>query len=361
VSRFRLRPFISAGGRTSLMLKTDLWYYKNKVLGFVDEYWTGNFRFSTPAPGSRHQSQFGGDTDFFVNDLRRNEPEKYEPKFEGPVMDVPYDIVQFQNIDDDSDSMTQVYFNYALISPGKLNLSEKFPFAHKYGIYFIDGNRGIISQNINRVTKPDDDNNLKLTLYEKYQINSVLLETIPDSGKLAVEIIRDSDKGVFTKHLYSKIKEFRKDQLDMSDIILASKVYKGNSVLSLQRGNLSILPNPLHTFTSGTDIFIYYEVYNLSLGEEQAASFEQRITISKIEERSGIENAVNSVLGFLGLNDEDEKLTLTSSYQSFNKNTPVYLQIDMSKYEKGNYKLSVEIKDMNNSKVVNRNTILRWK
>jgi GWxTD domain-containing protein len=361
VNKIRFRPFISAGARTSLMLKTDVWLYEDKVLGFVDEYWTGNFRFSTPAPGSRHISQFAGDTDFFVYDLRRNDPESYKPKFNGPVLSVPYDLVQLKNLEDDSESSTQIYLNYALKPPDKLRPDEKFPFAHKYGLYFIDDSSSIKDQIINRIIESDKINNLKLTLYEKYQINTIRLETEHDTGKIAFEIIRDSDNGVFTSRLDYKIRKFKKDELDMSDIILANKIEKKNSTFVLQRGTLSILPNPLHTFTSISKLFIYYEAYNLTLNEDSTANFEQRITISKIEERSGIESAVNSVLGFFGLGDEEEKLTLTSSYQSFNKNTPVYIQIDMSKYEKGDYNVTVEIEDSNNGKVVSNKTVLRWK
>ncbi|MDH3267434.1 MAG: GWxTD domain-containing protein, partial [Ignavibacteria bacterium] len=102
IKRVRYRPYINAGGRTQLMLKTDFWYYKDKVLGFVDEYWNENYRFSSPRPGSRHVSQFPGDADFFMNDLRRNEPESYEPKFNGPVIQVPFNIVQFKNLETDS-------------------------------------------------------------------------------------------------------------------------------------------------------------------------------------------------------------------------------------------------------------------
>ncbi|MBT8387050.1 MAG: GWxTD domain-containing protein, partial [Ignavibacteria bacterium] len=109
IERVRYRPYINAGGRTQLMLKTDLWIYSDKVLGFVDEFWTGNFRFSTPSPGSRHLSQFAGDTDFFVDDLRRIDPESYEPKFEGPLFDVPFNVVQFKNIESENSTSTQLY------------------------------------------------------------------------------------------------------------------------------------------------------------------------------------------------------------------------------------------------------------
>jgi GWxTD domain-containing protein len=361
VNRIRYRPHISAGGRTSLMLKTDLWFYKNKVLGFVDEYWNGNFRFSTPRPYSRHLSQFAGDTDFFVKDLRRNEPENYEPKFEGPVFNIPYNIVQFKNLEDEVINKTDVYVNYALFSSDQFNFEEKHPLAHKYGVFFLNNNSEITNKKTELILKTEPEKNIKLSLNEEYQVNSILLESEPDTGQLAFEIIRISDNGVSANRLNYKIKTFKTDELDISDILLAEKVNDGNSELTMERGNLNILPNPLNEFTSTSTIYIYYEVYNLSLDAQNTGNFEQRVTISEKDDDSGIEELWSSVTDFLGFESEGDKLTLTTKYQSFSQNVPVYFQVDMSKYKKGVYILSVEVEDVDGKNVVSSETLLRWR
>jgi len=87
----------------------------------------------------------------------------------------------------------------------------------------------------------------------------------------------------------------------------------------------------------------------------------QRITISQINEDSGMENFLNSLLGVIGLSDKEEVLTLETKYQSFEKNSPVYLQLDMSKYEKGDYNINIEIEDLSTGDVASSQTILRWK
>ena len=360
IKRIRHRPYINAGGRTQLMLKTDFWYYKDKVLGFVDEYWNENYRFSSPRPGSRHVSQFPGDADFFMNDLRRTEPESYDPKFEGPVIQVPFNIVQFKDLESDSLQNTQVYFNYALNSYKKISPDDRYPLAHKYGIFFIKEDLEIERKQLNRIIDLDYKRDLKISLYEEYKINSVLVDLPPDSGVIAFEIIRDTDKGVFTNRTNFKIKEFSKTTLDMSDVILASDVDKKDN-LAIKRGDLNLLPNPLNTFTAINKIFIYYEVYNLSLDESGLSNFEQRITVSKIDENSGLGNFFNSLFGIIGLGDTESTLTLTTEYQSYEKDTPVYLQLDMSKYEKGDYKIKIEIKDLLDDSAVHSETILRWK
>ncbi|MCW9096427.1 MAG: hypothetical protein OQJ93_03480, partial [Ignavibacteriaceae bacterium] len=65
--------------------------------------------------------------------------------------------------------------------------------------------------------------------------------------------------------------------------------------------------------------------------------------------------------GVIGLGEAENTLTLTTEYQSYEKDTPVYLQLDMSKYEKGKYKINIEIEDLAVGSVVNSQTLLRWK
>jgi hypothetical protein len=182
----------------------------------------------------------------------------------------------------------------------------------------------------------------------------------PDSGVLAFEIIRDTDNGVFANRTNLKIKKFNSTKLDISDIILASDVNESNN-LAIKRGNLNLLPNPLNTFSTINRIYIYFEVYNLTSDDSGISNFEQRITISKIDEHSGLGNFFNSLLGVIGLGEDENTLTLTTEYQSYDKDTPVYLQLDMSKYEKGDYKINIEIEDLAVGSVVNSQTLLRWK
>ncbi|MCK7529461.1 MAG: hypothetical protein MZV64_73870 [Ignavibacteriales bacterium] len=183
---------------------------------------------------------------------------------------------------------------------------------------------------------------------------------MPDSGIMALEIIRDSDKGTFSKRTNFAIKKFNQTELDISDIILASVVDKEHS-RAIKRNNLNLLPNPINTFTAINDIYIYYEVYNLVPNESGSAEFTQRIAISQINEHSGLENFLNSLLGVIGLGDKEEVLTPETKYQSFEKNSPVYLQLDMSKYEKGDYNINIEIEDLLTGDVASSQTILRWK
>ncbi len=359
-NKLRYRPHISAGGRTSLMLKTDLWFYEDKVLGFVDEYWNGNFRFSTPRPYSRHLSQFAGDTDFFVKDLRRNEPENYKPKFEGPSINVPFNVVQFKNMDE-TNGQTDVYINYALNLSNQFNIDDKHPLAHKYGLFFLNSDYEVINKQTNLTLKSKPEQNIKLGLNEEYQVNSILLESDSDSGKMAFEIIRLSDNSVSANHFNYSIRAFEDNKLQVSDIILAEAINEETTYLPVKRGNLNILPNPLNEFTPINNIYIYYEVYNLQPDTNSLSNFEQRVTIFKEDKQSDLENILNSVTNFFGFTGKEDRLTLTTNYKSLERSVPLYFQLDMSKYESGEYILQIEIEDLQSEEVVTTKTHLRWR
>jgi GWxTD domain-containing protein len=362
IQKIRYRPYISAGGRTALMLKTDLWIYKDKILGFVDEYWTGNFRYSTPRPGSRHHSQFVGDTDFFVKELMRSKPESYDPKFMAPIIYVPFNIAQFKNIDDEKSKETQLYLNYAMESSDQLNTEELYPLAHKYGLFFTGDSSVDRTNKINSVKEFNRGNKIKCGLYEEYFINSILLETKPDTGQLAFELIRNDNRGVATNHFQYRIKEYNESELAISDIILALDVNKtNNKVAAIQRGSYNILPNPMQTFTNSTDVFLYYEVYNLILNERNQANFKQRISIRKTNEESTIGDLFNSVIGIFGFGIDEDELTLTTDYQSYKKNNQIYLQIDMNNYAKGDYFITVSVEDEVSGNKVNEEILIRWR
>ena len=95
-SKKRYRPWINAGGRTSVMMKTDVWFYDYMTLGFEDKYLSGEFRFSSPSAG-RYFSQFAEDTHSFVGYIRKSSPQFFRPKFEGPVFDIELSVNQFKN------------------------------------------------------------------------------------------------------------------------------------------------------------------------------------------------------------------------------------------------------------------------
>lgn len=359
LNRIRLRPYIDAGGKMQLMLKTDLWIYKNKTFGFTDDYWTDNFHFSAPNIYGRTFSQFSYDTYSYVKNLRRTDPEEYEPKFKGPVFTLPYVIAQFKDLSNDENRNTEVYLSYALDVFDIFEYTDKYRFPHQSGLFLFDGNNKQ-GQKIENITYIGNERELKISPSEKYWINSMELDAKPDSVSLAFEIVRNKDGGVSTNHFPLLIKNYDNRKLDMSDIVLAAGIEKSPGKYSLIRKNIAILPNPTQTFNHNTAVYLYYEVYNLQQDKDQKTGFEQKITIKKINENSFFDNLFSSVINLFSSKYSDE-ITLTTDYQSFEKNTQIYLQLDMNKYQPGDYTIKVTINDKLAGSETSSETLLKWR
>ncbi len=359
-NRFRLRPFINAGGRTQMMMKTDVWVYKNKSFGFTDDYWNKNFRFSTPTLNGRYYSQFGLDTYADVQSLRRTDPEEYEPKFKGPVFTMPYAVAQFKDLDNEDDHNTQLYINYALDISKDYEYLNRYNVQHQSGLFLFDGSNKQIAQKVDEFTYLGKDKVLKFSSAEKYWINSLETETKPDSVSLAFEVIRKRDSGVSTNHFKMLVKNYDDNNLELSDVVLASAVEKNSpGKYSLTRNNIGILPNPTRTFTRSTPVYIYYEAYNLQQDKDRKTDFEQKITLKKVDDNSFIENVFSSLVHLFST--KNEEVTLTTDYQSFEKNTQVYLQLDLSGYQPGDYIVTVTIDDRLAGTKASSETLLKWR
>lgn len=359
-NRIRFRPYINAGGKTKLMLKTDLWVYKNKSFGFTDDYWTNNFRFSTAITYGRYFSQFQFDTYTYVKHLRRSDPEEYEPRFKGPLFSLPYEVFQFKDLSSDENRNTQIYLNYALDLSHNYDFGNRYTVPHQAGLFLLDGTDKI-AEKVEDYTYLGNDRELKLNRYERYWVNSLETEAKPDSLTVAFEIVRDIDGGVSTNHFKVAVKDFDNRNLDMSDIVLAAGIERESlSKYPLIRNNIGILPNPARRFDRGASIFLYYEVYNLGQDEERRTSFEQKISIKKTNENSFIDDVISSVVNLFSSKQDDE-VTLTTDYQSLEKNTQVYLQLDMDSYSPGDYIITVNINDKLTGSKTSSETLLKWR
>ncbi len=177
-------------------------------------------------------------------------------------------------------------------------------------------------------------------------INSIEMKVKPDSGILAFEVIRNYDKGVSSNHFNFKTRNFKRSNLMLSDLLLASNInFNDKEAGSIKRKNINILPNPTKSFTQKGKIYLYYEIYNLDQNVNLETNFSQNIIVKNKSDESGLEKAVNGVLSIFGLNEKQKQLTISNNYQTHDPDPQMYLQLDMSNYDPGNYILTVNVKD----------------
>ncbi|MEW6195348.1 MAG: GWxTD domain-containing protein [Bacteroidota bacterium] len=348
ISRMRIRPSM---GDTRVNMKTDVWNYENMTLGFTDMAQSGNFLFATPpAPKDKVQPQFGGDTHFMMDNLRRLVPILYNPKFDGPRFDINYEIVQFKSFE--KRNHADVYVNYILDADDSL-FENEISLNHKVGFFFLDKDyreqfRRVVNVKLDETKKEGTVKNFNATVRA-------------DSGFASFEIIRDIDKGTSSNRSELNIRRFSNNHLDISDIVLALDVSRNKPEDGyFDRRSINILPNPTRGFKQANSIFIYYEIYNLKKDKNNLTDFEQNISISEIDEQTGIEKVVSTLLNIFSSSGK-EKLTLTSNYKTLEADPQIFLQLDLSKYPANKYLITVTVKDKLENREVKSSAIVDWK
>jgi hypothetical protein len=328
------------------------------VFGFTDTFFNGKYQFSQPSPGNVYQSQYENDSYTYFNYVKKIRNETYDPKFEGPKFEVPYSLAQFKNVNDNY--RTDLYLSYGLKATDSLISGNNFVYNHKIGLFVLDPLFNKISEVIDTFSVFPKYRELKINDTTDYIINTVETIANQDSLNLGFEVTRFEDKGVSSHHFPFDIKKFKKTNLDISDIVLASDIQEdGEKDYPLKRGEINILPNPAAIFTESGKMFIYYELYNLRL-QTGAGEFQQTLTLKKTEEKSGISKTFNSVLNIFGMGSDDKEIVLTTTYKVAESNPRIYFQLDMSKYEPSEYSLSLDIKDHNTNQETKAHIIFDW-
>ncbi len=362
LQRIRYRPHLNLSSSMQIMMKTDVWIYKDITLGFTDQFWSGNYQFSEPSAGSKFISQFPGDSHMFVNYLRKVRFENYDPKYNGPVFDVPFNILQFRDSSGGKSNFTDLYVSYALDAPDSLLAGGKYHYNHNLGVFFFDDYFNTIFDKRDSVPELSNNSIVPVLDDKKMIVNSVSIKAKPDSGHFALEIKRNSNGGIFSKHEKLRIENFGGDKLRLSDIVLASNIStSAANPLPLKRHGISLLPNPPGMFSKEEKPFVYFEIYNLKILENGSGEFEQQITVRKKDERSSLAKAFNSVLNIIGMGSEVKKLTMVNHYKTGTPDPQIYFQLDLDKYTPGDYYITAEITDKNSGKTVNRNVLLHWR
>jgi len=334
-SRIRIRPgIIFVGEKMKLMPKNESWDYGNFTIRFADLWMNGNFQFAD-------NSQL-----LLVDNLRRNNPTMYYPKFEGPIFDLPYQSYQFAS---KNRTQTDVYLSYAINFSDTSTTKEKFAEGYDVGLFMFDNSFNKKYENKKTLSLTDQSSD--------FVVNTLEMLLTPQAGNLAFEMERKKDKGVAAYHGKYNVKSFSSDELKISDVVLASEVETDQPINgAIKRNNITILPNPTKNFSKNDQLFLYYEIYNLTKNINNLTNLEQKITIQKKEE-GGV---INSLLSVVGLDKDGKKISLTSKYQAQERDPQMYLQLDMSKYEAGEYVITVTIKDNVTGKEISGQTEINW-
>jgi len=141
------------------------------------------------------------------------------------------------------------------------------------------------------------------------------------------------------------VKEFSRDSLDLSSLVLGNPVEPGR--VSHSRHGVELLPRPSLVFTAGETMTVFFEIYGLVKGSDGTGRFTERVTVSRSSETGVLGKIRNLVTA--GGRERTSSLTLSFEREGYpdGETLPETFSVDTSLLLPGKYQITVEVADAN--------------
>jgi tetratricopeptide (TPR) repeat protein len=145
------------------------------------------------------------------------------------------------------------------------------------------------------------------------------------------------------------VKDFSGNILALSDVILTHPFEPTRSSRKFVKGNISYIPHMFLPYPLGSQVGIYFEIYNLSKNSNQDAQFRVSCTLKGDEKSNG--NPGKLVKGFFRSVLAQNPVKISTSYDYTSKLTDenIYLNFQIEENKPGKYLLEIEVKDLNSN------------
>jgi len=139
------------------------------------------------------------------------------------------------------------------------------------------------------------------------------------------------------------VPDFSSTELNISDILPAYQVMETDLTGRYTKRGHYIRANPSGQFSRQQPVYVYYELYNLTLDHNDLTSYEIEYTLESIEKHG-------EILGLIG--GEKIVLTLRAEGSGREASPALYSEIDVSSVPAGWYTLHVRVMDKRTGRTV---------
>ncbi|MCH8276897.1 MAG: tetratricopeptide repeat protein [Bacteroidetes bacterium] len=322
----------------------NIWDYGDFKFVFEDPFRNGEYRLFSPSASDIADGMLPWANDYTIKarETFRKIPEKYEYRAPGRQIDLPFLVVSFKNFTSD---LTDVYVNYGIpvneFDPGQdlLNVTANA------GTFVVGENRDMLVERRNTIYGLKTN---QVVHFEESSlwVNTQALRVPAGHQEVSVEFETVGGGTVAVQRRDVVIKDFSGDNLALSDVMLAYRIDEtddGRPVLpsDIVRDNLSIMPAPWSVFSRAQPIYLYFEVYNLTLKADGIADYEVEAVLKPKAQGSKVGKLVRGLFG-----GGDEGVSVTLLIQVASENDGQYLILDATTEDPGLYTLVLRVKDL---------------
>jgi len=347
---YRTRPELDdvKAGDHSMPLNTskEFWLYPDFQFVFEDRFLSNRYEFvwgDTPENDYRN----------IYERLITEKPDLYKVETKKEILEIAAeDLVEFKGNAD----RTAVILNYALPADSiYLVLQEdNWQTRLKRGIFLLDQKWNKRYDSTKELYFPES----LTTRFGDigYFLDKNEFEISPGNYHFVLEIYdMESDRrGTVRKEI--DIRSFSKNELQLSDILLASNIATDSLRYNIHRNELKIEANPFKKYFSNTPIFMYYEIYNLTKAADGLTSFRVDYTLSGNQKKVG---SFKKFLEKIKLFNFSGDITTTYHYEGTSTIENQYQQLTLNRNQNEDLILTVTVTDLNNATTVSTQTELR--
>jgi GWxTD domain-containing protein len=328
----------------------NIWDYGEFKFVFEDPFRNGEYRLYSPSAADLTAGGLPWVNDYTIKakETIKRTPERYTYKAPGRQIELPFVVASFKG----KTNNTDVYVNYAIPITTAFNPKQEFiNVTASAGTFVVAENRDMLVERrrtiyglpTSQVVQFDESN---------LWVDTQMMSTPPGHHEVSVEFETSGGSTVAVQRREVDIHDFSGSQLSMSDILLAYRIEEtdnGKPIVATDifRNNLSIQPAPWTVFALDQPMYIYFEVYNLTLGSDAQARYEVEATLTPKDSGSGVGKLLRGLFGgSKGGVSTGVPISVSSTTDG------QYLILDALNQETGLFILKVKIKDTVSGKEV---------
>ena len=168
---------------------------------------------------------------------------------------------------------------------------------------------------------------------------------VRDLKSKRTQVIRDS----------LRVEGYGGESLRMSGIEMARRIEPATEEGKFVKQGLEVIPMPSLTFKRNKDVFLYFEIYNLTRDAQGRTYYRIDYTLRRL--KGGIGNPILSGLGrLIGRRKKEDEVTTSHESRGEATQEIIHTALDLRKGKKGDHTLQVTVTDLNSGIGVSRQT-----
>ncbi|MBK36668.1 MAG: hypothetical protein CME26_14215 [Gemmatimonadetes bacterium] len=331
----------------SLDARWELWIYGDILDGFeitfIDEFGDGRYDFARPPQSSSHFDlwlSIAPETVFHRAISKR--PSYYTYNYKGAPLDLYVDHAVFRG---ETDSAVEIYvgvpWNHLGLQPrgnvlfGQLDRSI---------VVYDEDARPVYTDTVNIAQGiPDESQAGPGTL----MVDQVRVPVEPGSYFVAVGVEDPGTRKTQALLKRVEVEDFQNARFSLSEVEIAARITDADRTLGSQfiKEGLTVLPLPSRMFDNDSEIYLYYEVYNLLRNRDGQSRYRVDYQVRGGRPR-GVRRLLGGLARLVNTTSEGDAMRISYEHQGFSASEPIYIALDLDPVDRDEIEVDVRVTDL---------------